>query len=157
MCMLLISNAYIYSLPILKRTITTVFFKFLSYCNFEFVGWPSHFLAFSPKVSKSIFNKPEKPVHGLFEWLSRWPSHSQTWKIWLDWYPLKTLYVTAKKQSTAMPKLIRDPLSMYICKTLSFKAILSQNSKIWIRNQKLYFILLEAAWKALYLTQILYH
>ena len=50
--------------------------------------------------------------------------------------------------------VIRAPLGIYIC--ISFKAILSKNSKILQINQKLCFMLLESAWKAVYLIQILY-
>ena len=44
----------------------------------------------------------------------------------------------------------------YVGKIFSYKAILSKNTKISLINQKLYFMVLEAAWKAVHLTQILY-
>ena len=42
----------------------------------------------------------------------------------------------------------------YVCKPFSSKVIFSKNCKIWLMNQKSYFMLLEAAWKAVHLTFI---
>ena len=44
----------------------------------------------------------------------------------------------------------------YVCKMLSLKAILSKNLKTWLINQKSYVMPLEAAWKDVHLTQVLY-
>ena len=61
-----------------------------------------------------------------------------------------------KKVRQIFLKKLGRPNCTYACKLISFKAILSKNSKILQINQKLCFMLLESAWRAVYLIQILY-
>ena len=59
-------------------------------CNYGLM----HILIFGTQYSltctlclKLCTKSRKKPVHGLFERLSRRPPNSQTWKIWLDTFP----------------------------------------------------------------------
>ena len=111
-------------------------------CDKKFITRDRFFLPVLKCFPHLFWTSWKKPVYGLLERLPRWPPHSQTWKFWLD-TSSKNLYFTAKQRTTAMPKLIRDPVSIYTSKMLRFKAILSQNFNIWIRHQKFFFCSLK--------------
>ena len=108
--------------------------------------WPS---IMKQQAVKSPFTDflADLPVHGkwrLFgilshlEFYSQISNNSKVIHICVIWGP-STMYNT------------------YECmENINLKLFYLKNFKIWLINQRLYFMLLEAAWKAAHLTQVLY-
>ena len=74
-------------------------------------------------------------------------------------FPFKLYLLTPKSKqqhNNVCDKGSSKHVHTYVCKMFSLKAILSKNLKNLTNKSKIVFMLLEAAWKDVHLTQVLY-